>query len=141
MMSKSPTLLVSLVSLVSLLVIILLVLMTIVAFPLIAQDQDRRIDYLELQKLITEKNEAYILVDVRTKQEYESGYIPTAINIPHREIGNNLPTEDRSAKIILYCRSGTRSGIANDTLAQLGFSNVIDFGGITRWKGELKGTK
>ncbi len=136
MMSKSPTWLVSLVSLVS-----LLVLMTIVAFPLVAQDQGRRMDYPELQKLITEKNEDYILVDVRTKQEYESGYIPTAINIPHREIGNNLPTEDRSAKIILYCRSGMRSGIANDTLAQLGFSNVIDFGGITRWEGELKGAK
>ena len=132
-MSKSHILLILLGS--------LAVLMMIVALPLVSQDQDRRIDYVELQKLITEKHEDYILVDVRSKREYESGYIPTAINIPYREIGRNLPTEDRSAKIILYCRSGRRSGIANDTLAQLGFSEVIDFGGITRWKGELKGTK
>ena len=132
-MSKPIVPLISLIS--------LIVLVMIVAFPIVAQDKDRRIDYPELQKLITEKNEDYILVDVRTKEEYESGYIPTAVNIPYREIGENLPTEDRSAKIILYCRSGRRSGIAKDTLDQMGFSNVIDFGGITRWEGELKSTK
>jgi len=132
-MSKLHVLRISLVS--------LIVLVVIIAFPIVAQDKDRRIDYVELQKLITERHEDYILVDVRSKQEYDSGYIPTAINIPYREIGSNLPTDDRSAKIILYCRSGRRSGIAKGTLDRLGFSNVIDFGGITRWQGELKGTK
>ena len=125
----------------SVLLVLLLALAAITALPLVAQDQSGRLDSDALQKLITEKREDYILVDVRTKQEYESGYIPTAINIPYREIGEYLPTDDRSAKIILYCRSGRRSGIAKDTLDKLGFNNVIDFGGITRWEGELKSAK
>jgi rhodanese-related sulfurtransferase len=78
------------------------------------------------------------LVDVRTEEEYNSGAIPSAINIPFDVIADNLPTEDRSARIIVYCRSGNRSGIAYDTLAGLGFTNVLDFGGVNHWKGELE---
>jgi rhodanese-related sulfurtransferase len=125
----------------SVLLVLLVALVALNSLPLAAQDQSGRIDSDELEKLIAEKSEDYILVDVRTKQEYESGYIPTAINIPHREIGENPPTDDRSAKIILYCRSGNRSNIARETLEKLGFSNVIDFGGINRWEGELREIK
>ena len=78
------------------------------------------------------------LVDVRTVEEYSSGAIPSAINIPFDVIADNLPTEDRSARIIVYCRSGNRSGIAYDSLAGLGFTNVLDFGGATNWRGELE---
>lgn len=66
-----------------------------------------------VEKLIEELDRDYILVDVRTPAEYESGYIPTAVNIPLSEIGNNPPTEDKDALIILYCRSGNRSGQAH----------------------------
>ncbi len=78
------------------------------------------------------------LVDVRTEGEYNAGAIPSAINIPFDVIADNLPTEDRSARIILYCRSGNRSGIAADTLEQLGFTGILDFGGVSNWKGELE---
>ncbi len=87
--------------------------------------------------MIEEKNRDYILVDARTQAEYESGYIPTAVNIPHTEIGQNPPTEDRSAFIIVYCRSGARSGIAKDTLESIGYENVVNFGGIGRREGDL----
>jgi len=78
------------------------------------------------------------LVDVRTEEEFNSGAIPSAINIPFDVIADNLPTEDRTARIIVYCRSGNRSGIASDTLEDLGFTNVLDFGGVNNWRGELE---
>jgi phage shock protein E len=76
-------------------------------------------------------------VDVRTPGEYNSGAIPGAINIPYTELADSLPTEDRSARIVVYCRSGNRSAVAKGILADLGFTEVNDFGGVYRWKGEL----
>jgi rhodanese-related sulfurtransferase len=90
-----------------------------------------------LQGIIAKNDGNTFLVDVRTAEEYRSGAIPSAINIPYDVIQDNLPTEDRSARIIVYCRSGNRSGVAAKTLAALGFQNVLDFGGIGRWTGEL----
>jgi rhodanese-related sulfurtransferase len=78
------------------------------------------------------------VVDVRTEEEYNSGAIPSAINIPFDVIADNLPTEDRSARIVVYCRSGNRSGVAYETLSELGFTNVLDFGGVGNWQGELE---
>jgi len=81
--------------------------------------------------------EDYILIDVRSEAEYASGHIPGALNIAFDVLAENLPTEDRGALIIVYCRSGRRSSIAAQTLKELGFTDVHDFGGITRWPGEL----
>jgi phage shock protein E len=91
----------------------------------------------ELAAIMAENDPSTYLVDVRTPAEFESGAIPGAINIPHTEIGAAPPTEDRSARIIVYCRSGSRSGSAKSTLEQLGYTNVNNFGGIYRWEGEL----
>jgi len=91
-----------------------------------------------LAEIIAAGDENTYLVDVRTEEEYNSGAIPSAINIPFDVIADNLPTEDHSARIIVYCRSGNRSGIASDTLEGLGFTNVLDFGGVNNWKGELE---
>ena len=91
----------------------------------------------ELVKLVESQNTSYILIDVRTKEEYDSGYIPTAINIPYDVIAQNLPTEDRNAKIIVYCRSGHRAGIAKETLESLGFTNVTNFGAASDWPKDL----
>nr|MQY76651.1 rhodanese-like domain-containing protein [Spirochaeta sp.] len=74
---------------------------------------------------------------VRTTREYRSGAIPTAINIAYDLLENNLPTEDRTQKIIVYCRSGRRSSIARRTLEKLGFDQVYDFGAVRNWQGEL----
>jgi len=79
----------------------------------------------------------FYLVDVRTAEEYRAGAIPTAVNIPYDVIANNLPTQDREVRIVVYCRSGNRSGKAKATLDSLGFRNVNNFGPVTNWTGEL----
>ena len=91
----------------------------------------------ELAAIMAENDLNTYLVDVRTPGEFDSGAIPGAINIPHTEIGSAPPTDDRSARIIVYCRSGNRSGAAKSVLEQLGYTNVNDFGGIYRWTGDL----
>jgi phage shock protein E len=92
----------------------------------------------KLAEIIASEDPNTYLVDVRTETEYKAGAIPTAINIPFDVIADNLPTEDRSARIIVYCRSGNRSGIAQDTLESLGFTKVTNFGGVSNWQGELE---
>lgn len=90
-------------------------------------------------KTLMEKEEGYILLDVRTKGEYESGYIPGAINIPLSDIDEKIISSlpDKSQMILVYCRSGNRSREASDKLSKLGYSNVLEIGGINVWKGEI----
>ena len=85
------------------------------------------------------ESEGYILLDVRTKEEYESGYIPGAINIPLSDINENVVSSlpDKSQIILVYCRSGNRSRQASDKLSRLGYTNIIEIGGINSWKGEV----
>jgi rhodanese-related sulfurtransferase len=79
------------------------------------------------------------VVDVRTRQEYEAGHIEGAMNIPNETIGSDkvdaLP--DLEATILLYCRSGARSSQAARKLIALGYTNVLDFGGIIDWPYEV----
>jgi phage shock protein E len=71
------------------------------------------------------------LYDVRTVEEFKSGYIETAVNLPLSDIQNGkTPDQNKDAKIYIYCRSGNRSAQAKQILEQAGFSNVIDLGGI-----------
>ena len=90
-------------------------------------------------KALMEESEGYILLDVRTKEEYESGYIPGAINIPLSDINENVVSSlpDKSQMILVYCRSGNRSKQASDKLSRLGYTNIIEIGGINSWKGEI----
>ena len=90
-------------------------------------------------KALMEESEGYILLDVRTKEEYESGYIPGAINIPLSDINENVVSSlpDKSRMILVYCRSGNRSRQASDKLSRLGYTNIIEIGGINSWKGEV----
>ena len=90
-------------------------------------------------KTLMEKEEGYILLDVRTKGEYESGYIPGAINIPLSDIDEKIISflPDKSQMILVYCRSGNRSREASNKLSKLGYSNVLEIGGINAWKGEI----
>jgi phage shock protein E len=96
----------------------------------------QRLSSQELEKLLN--LEEAILIDVRTADEFATGAIPGALNIPYDELAGNLPTTNRDEQIVVYCRSGRRSGIARKTLESLGFKNVLDFGGIDRWEGELE---
>ena len=90
-------------------------------------------------KALMEESEGYILLDVRTKEEYESGYIPGAINIPLSDINENVVSSlpDKSQMILVYCRSGNRSRQASDKLSRLGYTNIIEIGGINSWNGEV----
>ena len=91
----------------------------------------------EGKKMIDE--EEVKVVDVRTKEEYESGHIPGAILIPNETISENLPQElpDLKEKIVVYCRSGRRSDEAAKKLADLGYENIFDMGGLNDWPYEV----
>ena len=79
----------------------------------------------------TKESNNTIIIDVRTKAEFDSGHLENAINIPYTEIGEQIKsvTEDTSKNIIVYCRSGRRSGIARKELLKMGYKNVINAGG------------
>lgn len=83
--------------------------------------------------------EKYQIVDVRTEEEYEEGHIPEAICIPNETIGKEEIPElpDKEQLIFVYCRSGNRSVKAAKKLVDLGYHNIVDFGGILDWTGEV----
>ena len=82
----------------------------------------------------------YIILDVRRPDEYADGHIPNAINVPNESIGMaeipELPDKDQL--IMVYCRSGRRSQEASEKLVKLGYTNIVEFGGILDWKGEIE---
>ncbi len=80
-----------------------------------------------------------IILDVRTEQEFKMGHIPGAKLIPVEVITEKAPSEltDKSAVILVYCRSGNRSKTASQALAEMGYTNVYEFGGITTWEYEI----
>lgn len=76
-----------------------------------------------------------IILDVRTQQEYDQGHIPGAILLPDYQV-KELAEEylpDKEQLILVYCRSGNRSKKASETLADMGYTNVKEFGGINDW--------
>lgn len=79
-----------------------------------------------------------IVLDVRTPEEYAEAHIPGAINVPNEEIGEEPIAElpDKDQLILVYCRSGNRSKQAAQKLADQGYTNVVEFGGINDWHGE-----
>ncbi len=93
----------------------------------------------EEAKEMMEKDDDHIVVDVRRADEYATGHIPGAILIPNEEIGTEQPAElpDLDQIILIYCRSGNRSKQASQKLADMGYTNVYEFGGIIDWTGEV----
>ena len=87
-----------------------------------------------------ESDENYILLDVRRADEFEAGHIPGAVNLPNEEIGTEeIPSlPDKAQTIYIYCRSGNRSKQVADKLLALGYTNLIEFGGIIDYTGELE---
>ena len=85
-----------------------------------------------------EEEAGYMILDVRTPEEFADQHIPGAINIPNETIGTDeipkLPDKDQL--ILVYCRSGNRSKQASEKLAALGYTNIVEFGGINDWPGE-----
>lgn len=85
------------------------------------------------------KEQKVIILDVRTKLEYETGHIEGAINVPVESIDENFSKlfPDKTAYYLVYCRSGNRSETASKKLAMYGYQNIYDFGSIKNWKEPL----
>jgi Rhodanese-related sulfurtransferase len=86
-------------------------------------------------KLLIDSESGYIILDARTSDEYAEGHISGAVVIPYDEVTNRAASElpDKTQLILVYCRSGRRSKLAAQTLAELGYTNVKEFGGIIDW--------
>ena len=85
-----------------------------------------------------EEETGYIILDVRTPEEFAERHIPGAINIPNETISTEEIPElpDKDQLVLVYCRSGNRSKQASEKLAVLGYTNIVEFGGINDWPGE-----
>jgi len=94
----------------------------------------------EEAKQIMDTEEGYIILDVRTQEEYDQGHIPGAILISHEEIAEKAEDvlTDKDQLILVYCRSGRRSKIAAEALVELGYTNIKEFGGIIDWPYEVE---
>lgn len=93
----------------------------------------------ETAQAMMQEDDGHVVVDVRRQDEYESGHIPGAILVPNESIGSEMPAElpDKDQIILVYCRSGNRSKQAAQKLADLGYTQVYEFGGISTWTGEV----
>ena len=94
----------------------------------------------EEAKQIMDTETGYIILDVRTQEEYDESHIPGAIVIPNTEIETRAEQEltDKGQLILVYCRSGRRSKLAAEILVALGYTNIKEFGGIIDWPYEVE---
>ena len=86
-------------------------------------------------------NQEVLILDVREQSEYDSGHIPDAVLLPVGTITEESAAEvipDKDTTVLVYCRSGNRSKTAAKTLAELGYTNIYEFGGITTWPYEVQ---
>lgn len=94
----------------------------------------------EEAKAIMDSREECIILDVRTFEEYESGHIPGALCFPLDDIESKakvfIPEQD--TLYLIYCRSGRRSKLAAEILVELGYTNILEFGGIIDWPYEVE---
>lgn len=94
----------------------------------------------EEAKQIMDTEEGYIILDVRTQEEYAQGHIPGAILIADTEIEEKAEQilTDKDQQILVYCRSGRRSKLASEKLLQMGYTSIWEFGGILDWPYEVE---
>ena len=98
----------------------------------------RQIDMDEAIAMMEAESD-YIILDVRTPEEFSEKHIPGAINVANETIGSEEIPElpDKDQLILVYCRSCNRSKQASEKLVALGYTNIIEFGGINDWPGEV----
>lgn len=90
----------------------------------------------EEAKKLMETEKDYVILDVRTQEEFDEGHIENAVLIPDYEIEQKAESvlKDKEQLILVYCRSGRRSKLASEKLVRLGYADVKEFGGIIDWK-------
>ena len=97
-----------------------------------------RISQDEAMQMMQEQTD-YLIVDVRRPDGFAEGHIAGAINVPSDDITDGMPEllPDKDQTLLIYCRSGNRSKEASKKLADIGYTNVYEFGGINTWEGEI----
>ena len=124
----------------------ILILLAVLLLSACGQDKenDQEAVYMNITaeeaKQIMDTEEGYIILDVRTQEEYDEGHIPGAILIPNTEIEARAEAilTDKDQLILVYCRSGRRSKLAAEILVELGYTNIKEFGGIIDWPYEIE---
>ena len=105
-----------------------------------SNEQENSYRQISMDEAVTmmEEESDYIILDVRTPEEFHERHIPNAINIPNETIGSEDIQElpDKDQLILVYCRSGNRSKQASGKLAELGYTNIVEIGGINDWTGD-----
>ena len=128
-------------------VIIILIILALIIGGVIMLNKNtekettNQIQYVSMDEITTimQENTNYIILDVRTIEEYNQGHIPNAICIPNETIDETVTTKlpNKDQLILIYCRSGNRSKQAALKLQQLGYTNLVEFGGIIDWEYEI----
>jgi rhodanese-related sulfurtransferase len=107
-----------------------------------SQKQENTYRQISMEEAVQmmEDESGYVILDVRRPDEYAAGHIPGAINVANETIGTAEISElpDKDQLILVYCRSGRRSKEASEKLVKLGYTNIVEFGGILDWKGEIE---
>ena len=128
-------------------IIILIILVVIIGGVIMLnknteKETTNQIQYVSMEEITTimRENTNYIILDARTIEEYNEGHIPNAICIPNETIDETVTTKlpNKDQLILIYCRSGNRSKQAALKLQQLGYTNLVEFGGIIDWDGEIE---
>ena len=92
-------------------------------------------------KEMMDAGQELLILDVREQDEYDSGHIPGAVLLPVGSIDEETATEvipEKDSTVLVYCRSGNRSKTASSALAELGYTNIYEFGGINTWPYETE---
>lgn len=119
-------------------VLLIVILLGVLIIGAMYEKNHRKFSYHELSTsgaIEMMKKEEVIILDVRTKLEYDAGHIKGAINVPMESIDDKFSElfKDKNAYYMVYCRSGSRSEMASKKLATYGYKNVYDFGSIENW--------
>ncbi len=129
---------------ITLLFIAIVMAMSLVACGSTEPGSSHESNYTQLSQeeaiAMMEESNDYLIVDVRTQEEYDEGHIPKAVCIPNETIGSEPPEEltDLDQFLFIYCRSGRRSKEAAQKLADMGYAQVYEMGGINTWSGEIE---
>ena len=92
-------------------------------------------------KEMMDAGQELLILDVREQDEYDSGHIPGAVLLPVGTIDEDTAAEvipEKDSTVLIYCRSGNRSKTASSALAELGYTNIYEFGGINTWPYETE---
>ncbi len=115
----------------------IIVLLPLILFYAFGMNEESLTPEKTLEMMILDEDDI-VIIDVRTKMEYEEGHIPGSLNMPYNEIDKLIKDISKDSQLVLYCRSGRRSGIANEVLTDLGYKNILDYKRFSDWAGEVE---